>query len=83
LLPGHSPQWDKIIISVAQMQFCLFVLLGEYINIKRKKYSLYYLTKQVVMILTRIQKVPSLNLDCGTGYPDREFLWFSSATPSE
>jgi hypothetical protein len=27
--------------------------------------------------------VPSLNLDCGTGYPDREFLWFSSATPSE
>jgi hypothetical protein len=31
-LPGHPYQWDKIIIHVAQMQFYLSVLLGEYVS---------------------------------------------------
>jgi hypothetical protein len=38
-LPGHSHQWDKIIMYVAQTHFYLFVLLREYICKKRKKYS--------------------------------------------
>jgi hypothetical protein len=40
-LPGHTYQWDKIIIYVAQMQFYLFVLLGgKYKHIRGKKYNL-------------------------------------------
>lgn len=36
-LPGHIYQWNKTIIYVAQLQFCLFVLLVERIHTHMKE----------------------------------------------